>query len=72
MFTISNKEIWNILKWNHILLMYVTSILHSALKDNVFTIKIIGNMTVKFDEIIGHIYLYRSQMDSLKVILELC
>lgn len=52
--------------------MYVTSILHLALKDNVFTIKIIGNMTVKFEEIIGHIYLYRSQMDSLKVILELC
>lgn len=52
--------------------MYITSILHSALKDNLFSIKIIGNMTVKFEEIIGHIYLYRSQMDSLKVILELC
>ena len=46
--------------------------LHSALKDNVFTTKIIGNMTIKFEEILGHIYLYRSQMDSLKVILELC
>lgn len=72
MFTISNKEIWTIQKWNHILLMYVTLILHSALKDNLFTIKIIGNMTVKFEEMIGHIYSYRSQMDSLKVILRLC
>lgn len=52
--------------------MYVTLILHSALKDNLFTIKIIGNMTVKFEEMIGHIYSYRSQMDSLKVILGLC
>ena len=29
-------------------------------------------MTVKFEEMIGHIYSYRSQMDSLKVILGLC
>lgn len=52
--------------------MYVTLILHSALKDNLFTIKIIGNMTVKFEEMEVIFTQPESQMDSLKVILGLC